>query len=151
MVQSFQFNKITENIYQILNKFISACFNTDKQFICPQILHYNEYLSKDGQRLQFLPFKHRCQPLVPRFQWCLRAEQKFSFTKLSLGVKCWVTNLTSDTNKIKKIKIKYFAEKYFGGNIPRPWLARYSNWVDLLTIILRRPKHVYIKHSPCIH
>ena len=105
MVQSFQFNKITENIYQILNKFLSACYITDKQFICPQILHYNEYLSKDGQRLQFLPFKHRCQPLVPRFQWCLRAEQKFSFTKLSLGLKCWVTNLTSDTNKIK-IKIK---------------------------------------------
>ena len=99
MVQSFQFNKITENIYRILNKFISSWYITDKQFICPQILHYNEYLSKDDQRLQFLPFKHRCQPLVPRFQWCLRAEQKFSFTKLSLGLKCWVTNLTSDTKK----------------------------------------------------
>ena len=35
MVQSFQFNKITENTYQILNKIISACYITDKQFICP--------------------------------------------------------------------------------------------------------------------
>ena len=112
MVQSFQLNKITENIYQILNKIISACYITNKQFICPQILQYNEYLSKDGQRLQFLPFKHRCQPLVPTFQWCLRAEQKFSFTKLSLGLKCWVTNLTSDTNKIKK----NITDKYFSGN-----------------------------------
>ena len=35
MAQSFQFNKITENMYQILNKFISACYITDKQFILP--------------------------------------------------------------------------------------------------------------------
>ena len=46
MVKSFQFNKIKENIYQILNKFISAWYITDNQFICPQILHYTEYLAR---------------------------------------------------------------------------------------------------------
>ena len=36
MVQSFQFNKITENIYWILNKFISACYITDSNSYVPK-------------------------------------------------------------------------------------------------------------------